>query len=139
MGEDFDLQRFVDAQAPVYDDVRAELRAGAKRGHWMWFIFPQLSALGNSATAKHFGIDSLAEAQAYLEHPVLGARLRDCARLVARVRGRSAVAIFGSPDNLKLRSSMTLFARATDDNADFQAVLDKYYRGEPDPRTTELL
>lgn len=139
MTDPFDLQRFVTAQADEYDRARTELRAGAKRGHWMWFIFPQLSALGHSATAKHFGITSLDEARAYLAHPVLGARLRECARLVTAVRGRTIDAILGYPDNLKLRSSMTLFARAADDNADFVAVLDKYYDGEPDRRTLELL
>ena len=135
----FDLQRFVDAQDRVYDQVLAELRAGAKRSHWIWFIFPQLASLGNSSTAKLFGIDSLAEAQAYLTHPVLGARLRECARLVTAIDGRSVDDIFGWPDNLKVRSSMTLFARATDDNAVFLAVLDKFYGGEQDARTLESL
>ena len=135
----FDLQRFVDAQDCVYDDVLAELRAGAKRSHWIWFVFPQLEALGSSSTAKRFGIASLAEAQAYLAHPVLGSRLRECARLVLAIDGRSVDDIFGWPDNLKVRSSMTLFAHATDDNADITAVLDKFYGGEQDPRTLELL
>ncbi len=135
----FDLQRFVDAQDRVYDQVLAELRAGAKRSHWIWFIFPQLSALGRSSTAKRFGIASLAEAQAYLAHPVLGSRLRECTRLVLAIDGRSVDDIFGRPDNLKVRSSMTLFAHATGDNADFTAVLDKFYGGEQDPRTLELL
>lgn len=139
VADPFNLQRFVDAQADVYDRVRAELRAGAKRGHWIWFIFPQHSALGHSQTAKHFGIGSLDEARAYLAHPVLGPRLRECARLVSAVRGRTINAVFGSPDDLKVRSSMTLFAEATDDDADFTAVLGKYYGGEPDPRTLELL
>src|SRR3954452_18188870 len=125
----FNLQRFVDAQGRVYDQVLAELRAGRKRSHWIWFIFPQLAALGNSSTAKHFGIESLSEAQAYLAHPVLGARLRECTRLVLAIDGRSVDDIFGSPDNLKVRSSMTLFARAGEDNADFLAVLDKFYGG----------
>lgn len=139
MDDPFDLQRFVDAQDPVYDRVLAELRAGAKRTHWIWFIFPQLTALGSSSTAKLFGIGSLAEARAYLAHPLLGTRLRECARLVAAIDGRSVEQIFGWPDNLKVRSSMTLFARATDDNADFMAVLDKFYDGQPDSRTLELL
>lgn len=139
MDDPFDLQRFVDAQDGVYDRVLAELRAGAKRTHWIWFIFPQLTSLGSSSTAKLFGIGSLTEAQAYLTHPVLGTRLRECARLVAAIDGRSIEKIFGWPDNLKVRSSMTLFARATDDNADFLAVLDKFYDGEPDSRTLELL
>lgn len=136
----FDLQRFVDAQDRVYDQVLAELQVGAKRSHWIWFIFPQLSALGSSSTAKLFGIDSLEEAQAYLAHPVLGPRLRECARLVTAIDdGRSVEQIFGWPDNLKVRSSMTLFAQATDDNADFLAVLEKFYGGEQDARTLELL
>jgi uncharacterized protein (DUF1810 family) len=139
MADPFDLQRFVDAQDRVYDRVLAELRAGAKRTHWIWFIFPQLTALGSSSTAKLFGIGSLAEAQAYLAHPVLGRRLRECARLVTAIEGRSVEDVFGWPDNLKVRSSMTLFAQATDDNADFLAVLDKFYGGEQDVRTLELL
>ncbi|MCX2929625.1 DUF1810 domain-containing protein [Mycobacterium sp. CVI_P3] len=139
MDDPFDLQRFVDAQDGVYERVITELRAGAKRGHWIWFIFPQLSALGKSSTAKRFGIRSLAEAQAYLAHPVLGARLRDCARLVVAIEDFSIEEIFGWPDNLKVCSSMTLFARATTDNADFLAVLDAFYGGQQDPRTLELL
>ncbi|KAA0108728.1 DUF1810 domain-containing protein [Mycolicibacterium sp. P1-5] len=135
----FNLQRFVDAQDRVYSQVLAELRAGAKRSHWIWFIFPQLAALGSSSTAKRFGIDSLAEAQAYLEHPVLGARLHECVRLVLAIDGRSVDDIFGRPDNLKVRSSMTLFAQASQDNADFLAVLDKFYGGEQDARTHALL
>lgn len=139
MDDRFDLQRFVDAQDRVYAGVLAELRAGQKRSHWIWFIFPQLSALGNSSTAKLFGIDSLAEARAYLAHPVLGARLHECARLVTAIDGRSVDDVFGWPDNLKVRSSMTLFARATEDNADFLAVLQKFYAGQQDQRTLELI
>ena len=133
------LQRFVDAQDRVYDTVLAELRNGAKRSHWIWFVFPQLLGLGRSATAQHYGISSLEEARAYLAHPVLGPRLRDCTRLVAATDGRSVDEIFGWPDNLKVRSSMTLFSHATDDNGDFRAVLDKFYAGEDDPATVELL
>ncbi|GAY16969.1 DUF1810 domain-containing protein [Mycobacterium sp. shizuoka-1] len=139
MSDPFDLARFVDAQDRVYDRVLDELRAGAKRSHWIWFVFPQLRTLGSSSTAKRFGIGSLAEAQAYLAHPVLGPRLRECARLVAAIEGGSSEQIFGWPDTLKVRSSMTLFARATDDNADFLAVLDRFYDGKQDPRTVELL
>jgi uncharacterized protein (DUF1810 family) len=139
MDDPFDLQRFVDAQDRVYDRVVAELRAGSKRSHWIWFIFPQLRELGSSPTARLFGIGSLAEAQAYLVHPVLGPRLRDCARLVVAIEGASIEEIFGWPDNLKVRSSMTLFARATADNADFLAVLDTFYGGEQDPLTLESL
>ncbi|HTY27364.1 MAG TPA: DUF1810 domain-containing protein [Mycobacterium sp.] len=139
MDDPFDLQRFVDAQDRVYDRVLAELRAGEKRSHWIWFIFPQLSALGSSSTAKLFGIGSLAEARAYLTHPVLGQRLRECARLVSAIEDRSVDDIFGWPDNLKVRSSMTLFAQTTEDNADFLAVLEKFYGGQQDPRTLQLL
>jgi uncharacterized protein (DUF1810 family) len=135
----FDLRRFVDAQARVYEDVLAELRNGAKRSHWIWFVFPQLRGLGRSATAQHYGISSLDEARAYLAHPVLGARLRECTGLVAAIDGRSVDEIFGWPDNLKVRSSMTLFAHATDDNAGFREVLDKFYDGQEDPATVELL
>ncbi|OBI99084.1 DUF1810 domain-containing protein [Mycobacterium asiaticum] len=135
----FDLKRFVDAQNRVYDDVVQELRAGRKRSHWMWFVFPQLRGLGSSPTADHYGISSLEEARAYLEHDLLGPRLRECVRLVNDIPGRSAGQIFGSPDDLKLRSSVTLFARATDDNQDFVALLDKYYGGEEDPRTVARL
>jgi len=135
----FDLRRFVDAQDRVYDTVLAELRAGAKRSHWIWFVFPQLRGLGRSATAQHYGISSLDEARAYLTHPVLGQRLRECARLIADIDGRSADDIFGFPDNVKVRSSMTLFSRATDDAADFRAVLDKFYDGVGDPATVQLL
>jgi uncharacterized protein (DUF1810 family) len=135
----FDLRRFVDAQDRVYDTVLAELRNGAKRSHWIWFVFPQLRGLGHSATAVRYCISSLDEARAYLAQPVLGSRLRECARLVSRIDGRSADDIFGWPDKLKVRSSMTLFARATDENAEFRAVLDKFYDGEDDPATVELL
>lgn len=135
----FDLQRFVDAQARVYDRVVEELRAGQKRSHWMWFVFPQLRGLGSSPTAQHYGIESLDEARAYLEHEVLGPRLRECARLVSAVQNRSVEQIFGWPDNLKLKSSMTLFARATADNQDFVALLDQHYAGAEDPQTVARL
>ncbi len=138
----FDLRRFVEAQERVYDTVLAELRNGAKRSHWIWFVFPQLQGLGRSATAQKYGISSLDEARAYLAHPVLGPRLRECAGLVAGITGRSADQIFGWPDNLKVRSSMTLFAHATDDpeiHADFRGVLDKFYAGEDDQATLDML
>ena len=137
--DQFDLQRFVDAQHPVYDTVLAELRGGAKRSHWIWFVFPQLRGLGRSPTAAHYGIASLDEARAYLAHDVLGPRLAECTRLVLAIDGRSVEDIFGWPDNLKVRSSMTLFAHATDDNADFRGVLDKFYGGGEDPATVERL
>lgn len=135
----FDLKRFVDAQAPVFRTVVEELRAGRKRSHWMWFVFPQLRGLGSSPTAAHYGIASLEEARAYLAHEVLGPRLRECTRLVNDVRDSSAADIFGSPDDLKLCSSMTLFARATDDNEGFVALLDKYYGGRQDRLTLTRL
>ena len=134
-----DLHRFVDAQDRVYDSVLDELRAARKRSHWMWFVFPQIRGLGNSPTAQHYAIADLEEARAYLGHPVLGPRLRECVALVNEIHGRSAEQIFGWPDDLKLRSSVTLFANATDDNHDFLALLDKYYGGAPDPLTVERL
>ncbi|WP_083740026.1 DUF1810 domain-containing protein [Mycobacterium sp. MS1601] len=135
MSDPFQLQRFIDAQDPVYATVLAELRAGRKRTHWMWFVFPQLRTLGHSPTARHFGISDVAEARAYLAHPVLGPRLRECCRLAAAIEGRTAEQVFGFPDNLKLRSSATLFALCGDDAGDFNAVLDRFYDGQPDPET----
>jgi uncharacterized protein (DUF1810 family) len=135
----FDLKRFVDAQAPVYRNVVEELRAGRKRSHWMWFVFPQLRGLGSSPVAVRYGIASLEEARAYLGHELLGPRLHECTRLVNEVRGRSVAEIFGWPDDLKLCSSMTLFARATEDNEDFVALLDKYYDGQADQLTLARL
>ena len=139
MTDPFNLERFIQAQDAVIDDVRHELRTGRKRTHWMWFVFPQLRALGHSATAQHYGISSLTEACTYLAHPVLGERLMECAELVLAVHGRSAHDILGSPDDAKLRSSMTLFAAAALDSAVFRAVLQKHYNGIPDSRTIELL
>lgn len=139
MSDPFDLQRFVDAQDGVYAEVCAELRDGRKRSHWIWFIFPQLRGLGHSATAVHYGIASAAEARAYLAHPTLGPRLAECARLLMGVDGRTAEQIFGWPDVLKVRSSMTLFAEVATDPAGFRAVLDKFYDGTGDPRTLEML
>jgi uncharacterized protein (DUF1810 family) len=138
-GDPFDLHRFVDAQARVYADVLDELRAGRKRSHWIWFIFPQIGGLGSSPTAARYAISSLDEARAYLRHDVLGPRLHDCTRLVNAVQGRSIGEIFGSPDDMKVRSSMTLFARATPDNGDFVELLARYYDGAEDPLTLELL
>ncbi len=135
----FDLKRFVDAQAPVYRNVVDELRVGRKRSHWMWFVFPQLRGLGGSPTAVRYGISSLEEAGAYLRHGLLGPRLRECTELVNQVQGRSVGEIFGSPDDLKLCSSITLFARAADDNEDFITLLDKYYGGREDPLTVARL
>jgi uncharacterized protein (DUF1810 family) len=135
----FDLQRFVDAQARVYHTVIDELRTGRKRTHWIWFVFPQLAGLGGSPMAARYAISSLEEAEAYLRHDVLGPRLRECAQLVNRIAGRSIGEIFGSPDDLKVCSSMTLFARATADNSDFVALLDKYYDGGEDALTLARL
>lgn len=133
-----ELQRFVDAQDPVYAQVCSELRRGRKSSHWMWFVFPQLRGLGTSPMAERYAIDSLAEAEAYLRHPVLGPRLLECVGLVTAVDGRSIGEIFGYPDDLKFRSSATLFARAAsdpDERRTFERALDKYFSGEGDPRT----
>lgn len=135
----FNLQRFVDAQAVVYGTVLGELRDGRKRSHWMWFVFPQLRGLGSSPTAVRFAISSVDEARAYLAHELLGPRLRECAGLVARIDGRTATEIFGWPDDMKLRSSMTLFAHAAEDNGDFVEVLEKFYGGEEDSATLARL
>ena len=139
MSDPCDLQRFVDAQNPVYDRVCSELRDGRKKSHWMWFVFPQIEGLGSSQLARKFAISSLAEAAAYLAHPILGPRLAECTNLVNVIEGRSVDQIFGYPDNLKFRSSMTLFARATPDNEVFVAALQKYFNGEPDPVTLARL
>jgi uncharacterized protein (DUF1810 family) len=133
------LQRFVDAQNPIYAQVCSELRAGRKSTHWMWFIFPQIRGLGYSPLARKFAISSLEEAKAYLEHPILGPRLRECCRLVNEVESRSIEDIFGYPDDLKFRSSMTLFARAITNDQIFQDALKKYCNGELDPLTHERL
>jgi uncharacterized protein (DUF1810 family) len=139
VADPFDLQRFEKAQADVYPDVVAELGSGAKRTHWMWFVFPQLRGLGRSATAKYYGIGSRGEAVAYLAHPSLGVRLRECARLVTAVDGRSAEQIMGHVDAVKLKSSMTLFAAVSEGDRDFVDVLDKFYDGEQDSATIGLL
>lgn len=139
MSDTHDLERFVEAQARCYADVVAELRAGSKRTHWMWFVFPQMRGLGRSATAERFGIRSAGEAIAYWEHPLLGERLRECVDLVLAVEGRTARQIFGMPDDLKFRSCMTLFASVAGGHAPFAAAIEKYYEGVMDPLTLELL
>ena len=139
MDDPYDLQRFVDAQAPVYDRVRVELCDGRKRTHWMWFIFPQIAGLGSSQLARKFAISSLAEASAYLAHPILGPRLIECTTLVNQVERRSIEQIFGYPDDLKFRSSMTLFAHACADNGVFLDALQKYFSGGLDPATIARL
>lgn len=133
------LDRFTAAQDGIYPQVLGELAAGRKRSHWMWFIFPQLAGLGSSAMAQRYAIGDLAEARAYLAHPVLGARLRDCSRLVLAVQGATVHDIFGSPDNMKFHSSMTLFAQAAPAEALFRECLDKYFGGVPDRATLDLL
>lgn len=135
----YNLQRFVNAQEPIYVGALAELRAGDKRGHWMWYVFPQIEGLGVSAASEWFAIRSLDEARAYLKHPVLGPRIRECVQAVLDVEGRSLDQIFGYPDDLKFRSSMTLFARAAQDNNVFMVALQKYCGGNLDPRTIERL
>ncbi|MDH4060971.1 MAG: DUF1810 domain-containing protein [Aquincola sp.] len=136
----FALSRFVDAQSPVIDVVRAELAAAAKRSHWMWFVFPQHRALGRSETALYYGLASLDEAAAYWRHPLLGPRLRECCELLlAAPPSRNVHDILGSPDDLKLRSSMTLFAAAVPDEPLFMRVLERFHGGAPDPRTLALL
>jgi uncharacterized protein (DUF1810 family) len=135
----YDLQRFVAAQNSCFDKVCDELREGHKRSHWMWFIFPQLKGLGSSVMAMRYAISSKGEAQAYLINSILGPRLRRCTELVLRVEGRSVKQIFGSPDDLKFRSSMTLFAKVTSDNKVFQDAMQKYFAGEPDRMTINRL
>ncbi|RPI77424.1 MAG: DUF1810 domain-containing protein [Planctomycetaceae bacterium] len=139
MNDEYNLNRFVVAQAPVFGQVVNELKSGRKRGHWMWFIFPQVKGLGSSQTAQEFAIGSLQEAEAYLRHSLLGPRLRECAGIVATSAAASAEQIFGYPDVLKLRSSMTLFREATADNEVFSSVLARYFGGEADPKTTAIL
>jgi len=139
MHDPHQLQRFVDAQAPIYEQAWEELRRGRKASHWMWFIFPQLKGLGTSDLATEYAIASRAEAQAYLQHPTLGPRLRDCTRLVNQIDAHSLVQIFGTPDDMKFRSSMTLFAHVAADNQEFVAALDKYCSAQPDARTLQLL
>jgi uncharacterized protein (DUF1810 family) len=136
---DQDLERFVSAQAGFHEAVLRELRAGAKSGHWMWFVFPQIAGLGTSEMNRFYAIASLAEAQAYLAHPVLGPRLRECAGIVAATRGKTASDIFGATDERKLHSSMTLFHLAAPDEDVFRDVLDRFYRGRLDSGTTDRL
>lgn len=139
MNSPYDLERFVDAQNPIFERVLAELQAGCKRSHWMWFVFPQLQGLGSSSMARTFGISSRAEAQAYLEHSVLGPRLRECTRLANLVEARTAEQIFGPVDALKFKSSMTLFSQVPGAHEMFEDALRKYYGGEADQLTLERL
>src|SRR5580658_3764117 len=141
MDDPYDLQRFVTAQdaGRSYDQAAAELRRGRKTSHWMWFVFPQVAGLGQSPVSRLYAISGLAEAQAYLAHPVLGPRLVECAAIVAGLSGRTAEQVFGGIDALKLRSSMTLFLRVGPDQPVFRQVLDQYFGGEPDPATDQRL
>ena len=138
MTDDYNLHRFLDAQDQVYETVLGELRTGKKSSHWMWFIFPQITGLGRSELAQTFAIASLDEVRAYLQHPVLGLRLRECTQLVINVEGRNAEEIFGYPDHLKFRSCLTLFMTATTDNKVFKDALLKYFDGKPDALTLDL-
>jgi len=133
------LERFLEAQAPIYGQALAELRAGRKQSHWMWFIFPQLVGLGQSPTSRAYAIQTLDEARAYLSHPVLGARLRECCQAVMNLRGKSAEEIFGSVDTTKFRSCLTLFTEADHGEVLFYNLLEKYFEGEPDEATLEIL
>ncbi|MGB4068554.1 MAG: DUF1810 domain-containing protein [Nitrospira sp.] len=139
MTDAYNLHRFLDAQERVYDTVLAELRAGSKSSHWIWFIFPQIAGLGHSAMAQQFAIASLDEAKAYFKHPVLGLRLHECTQLVLDVEERGAEQIFGYPDYLKFRSCMTLFLTAATDNTIFKDALLKYFDGKPDQSTLDIL
>lgn len=134
-----DLSRFVDAQAEVYDAALSELRAGRKKSHWMWFIFPQLAGLGSSETSRFYAIKSIREAEAYMRHPTLGPRLIECTEALLEFHDRSARDIFGSPDDMKLRSCMTLFASITPRGFVFDMVIDRYFNGERDSKTLDLL
>ena len=139
MNDPHSLARFVQAQEGDYETALREITAGSKRSHWMWYIFPQIDGLGSSAMARRYAIKSADEARAYLAHPVLGERLRACAQAAAAVEGRNATEIFGSPDDLKLRSSATLFAAVSPPDSVFQKLLDKFYPAGPDPATLRLL
>jgi uncharacterized protein (DUF1810 family) len=135
----FNLQRFVDAQNQEFESVLIELRNGVKIGHWIWYIFPQLAGLGKSWNSNYFGISSRAEAEAYLKHPILGQRLRDCTAIVNSLQGCSINAIFGGIDSVKFRSSMTLFSEIAPDRQIFEQALEKYFSGKADPLTLEIL
>ena len=135
----FDLNRFVTAQDSCYDTVISELKAGDKRSHWMWFIFPQIDGLGTSATARHYAITSMAEAKAYLSHPLLGSRLLECVALLLQINGKTAYQILSTPDDMKLQSCLSLFSLASPEEPSFKEALAKYYEGEMDVRTIQLL
>jgi len=135
----YDLARFVEAQEDDYVQALSEIRSGRKRSHWMWYIFPQFDGLGSSSTSRRYSIKSVEEAEAYVRHPILGPRLLECARAAMGIEGRSALEVFGSPDDMKLRSSATLFASVSPAGSLFEQLLDRYFGGEPDDRTLRLL
>src|SRR5512135_3361195 len=137
--DSYGLSRFLKAQEGVYDRALVEVRSGLKRSHWMWYIFPQIDGLGFSSTTRHYAIKSLEEARQYLSHPVLGARLKECAEAVMSVQGKSASDIFGYPDDMKLQSSMTLFALVSEPGSVFERMLEKYYQGKRDARTLQIV
>jgi uncharacterized protein (DUF1810 family) len=139
MPAEYDLSRFISAQQEGYPIALAEIRAGKKRSHWIWYIFPQIEGLGFSTTSKFYAIKEMDEAQAYAQHPVLGHRLHEISRELLKISSGNANSVFGSPDDLKLRSSMTLFAALPGADPVFQAVLDKFFHGQKDPRTVEIL
>jgi uncharacterized protein (DUF1810 family) len=139
MADPYDLQRFVRAQEHDYEEALSEIRSGRKRSHWMWYVFPQFEGLGNSPTSRQFAIKSADEATAYLSHPTLGPRLVECAEAALQIEGRSALEVFGSPDDMKLRSSATLFAAVSPDGSVFQRLIDKYFAGNQDVHTIELM
>jgi uncharacterized protein (DUF1810 family) len=135
----FDLERFADAQRDIYEQALSEIRGGRKQSHWMWFVFPQLAGLGSSPTSRFYAIENIDEARAYLGHPILGKRLAECAEVVLAIEGKSASEIFGSPDDMKLQSCMTLFALASRAGSIYERVLDKFFAGEQDRETIRLL
>ena len=139
MADPYDLQRFVRAQEHDYEEALSEIRSGRKRSHWMWYIFPQFDGLGVSPTSKRYAVKSVVEARAFLAHPLLGRRLRECAAAAVRIEGLSAADIFGSPDDMKLRSCATLFASVSPAGSVFHRIIDKYFHGEPDADTVRLM
>lgn len=139
MSDSIDLSRFLSAQQEIYETALAELKKGKKKSHWMWFVFPQISGLGSSPTAKFYAVKSLDEAEAYLAHPILGARLIECCNALLAVEGKSATEILGQPDDLKLKSSMTLFAAAAGESSVFDRVLKNYYASHADEQTLRIL
>ena len=139
MDDPYGLSRFIEAQDTDYEQALAEIRSGRKRSHWMWYVFPQFTGLGSSPTSSHYAIKSRDEAEAYLSHPILGRRLVECAEAVVQIRDRSALEVFGSPDDMKLRSSATLFASLSPEGSVFHRLIDQHFDGRRDDRTIELM